>query len=94
MDASGSVGNANFQKTLDFISNTTNGFTVGPNDIQVGMITFDNKPYLQFHLNRYHSKAAVEQAVQNTRYTHGSTYTHLALKYAADNSFTAANGAR
>ena len=94
VDSSGSVGDSNFQKTLSFIKNMTKGFNVGPNDIQIGMITFDSKPYLQFHLNKFHNKNDVIHAVGRTKYTRGGTYTHQALKYASDTSFTAANGAR
>ena len=94
VDSSGSVGASNFQKTLGFIQNMTNGFNVGPHDIQIGMITFDTKPYLQFHLNKFHNKNNVINAVGHTQYTKGGTYTHLALKYASDTSFTPANGAR
>lgn len=94
VDASGSVGDDNFNKTLSFVHNMVNGFNVGPNDFQIGMITFDTKPYLQFHLNRYTNKADVESAIDRTQYTKGNTYTHLALKYVTDTSFTAANGAR
>ncbi|KAK7493781.1 hypothetical protein BaRGS_00014922 [Batillaria attramentaria] len=94
VDASGSVGQANFDKTLDFVKSMVSGFNIGPNDVQIGMLTFDSKPYLQFHLNKFDNKQDILHAVDQTHYTKGSTYTHLALKYAADTAFTAANGAR
>ena len=56
MDASGSVTAPNFAKTLTFVENMVNGLVIGPNDTQVGMITFDTKPYLQFHLNKFATK--------------------------------------
>ncbi|GFO24023.1 collagen alpha-1(xii) chain-like [Plakobranchus ocellatus] len=58
VDASGSVTAPNFNKTLQFIENMVNGFVVGPNDTQIGMVTFDTKPYLQFHLNKFNTKQA------------------------------------
>lgn len=94
VDASGSVGQGNFATTLDFVKSMVSGFTIGPNDFQIGMITFDSKPYLQFHLNRYNNQADVLSAISRANYTQGGTNTHLALKYAADTSFTQANGAR
>ncbi|GFR96142.1 collagen alpha-5(VI) chain, partial [Elysia marginata] len=94
VDASGSVTAPNFQKTLTFIENMTKGLVIGPNDTQIGMVTFDTKPYLQFHLNRFTTKQQIINKVQSTQYTKGGTNTDTALKYATDTSFTPANGMR
>ncbi|XP_071091672.1 uncharacterized protein [Haliotis cracherodii] len=94
VDSSGSVGSANFQKMLTFIETMVQGFDIGPQGVQIGMITFDSKTYLQFHLNKYASKSDIIKAIKATKYTRGNTYTHLALQYARQTSFTAANGAR
>ena len=51
-----SVGAANFNKVKDFISNTVSGFNIGPNDVQVGMVTYTGKAENVFHLNTFSNK--------------------------------------
>ena len=53
---------------LDFVTTMVDGFPIGVNGTQVGVITFDSHVYLQFHLNRYHTKIDIENAVSQTRY--------------------------
>lgn len=67
VDASGSVGATNFQKTLDFVKTMVNGFPIGPTETHIGLITFDSKVYLQFHLNKFTDKNAIKNAVSNTK---------------------------
>ena len=53
---------------LDFVKKMVDGFPIGANETQVGVITFDSQVYLQFHLNRYHAKTDIKNAVSQTRY--------------------------
>ena len=53
---------------LDFVEKMVDGFPIGANETQVGVITFDSQVYLQFHLNRYHTKTDIKNAVSQTRY--------------------------
>ena len=53
---------------LDFVEKMVDGFPIGANGTQVGMITFDSQVYLQFHLNRYQTKTDIKNAVSQTRY--------------------------
>ena len=53
---------------LDFVENMVDEFSIGANKTQVGVITFDGQVYLQFHLNRYHTKTDIKNAVSQTRY--------------------------
>ena len=53
---------------LDFVENMVDGFSIGANETQVGLITFDSQVNLQFHLNRYHTKTDIKNAVSRTRY--------------------------
>ncbi|XP_021364449.1 uncharacterized protein LOC110457477 [Mizuhopecten yessoensis] len=94
LDSSGSVGTANFQKMLQFVRTTAQGFDIGPNGVEVSVITFSDKPHLEFHLNKYHDKNSVLNAISNVHYITGGTNTADALKYARETSFTAANGVR
>ncbi|KAK7478695.1 hypothetical protein BaRGS_00030080 [Batillaria attramentaria] len=94
VDDSGSVSSSDFAMTKNFVKDVVDGFTVGSSATQFGMITFANNAQVEFHLNRYTSKSAVKNAVDRVPYTNGVTNTHLGLRYAADTSFSASNGAR
>ncbi|XP_053401477.1 uncharacterized protein LOC123550590 isoform X2 [Mercenaria mercenaria] len=94
LDASGSVGATNFNKMLEFVKKLVDGFPVGPTETHIGLITFDSKTYLQFHLNKYMDKASIKKAVTSTRYTSGTTHTSDAIKYARQTAFSTQNGMR
>ena len=68
LDASGSVGTTNFNTMLNFMKKMVDGFPIGANETQIGLITFDSKVYLQFHLNRYHTKTDIKNAISHTRW--------------------------
>ena len=53
---------------LDFVKKIVDGYIIGANETQFGVITFDSQVYLQFHLNRYHTKTDIKNAVSQTRY--------------------------
>ena len=53
---------------LDFVKKIVDGYPIGANETQFGLITFDSQVYLQFHLNRYHTKTDIKNAVSQTRY--------------------------
>ena len=63
---------------LDFVNTMVDRFPIGANGTQVGVITFDGQVYLQFHLNRYHTKTDIKNAVSQTRYLpmHYSLYVY------------------
>ena len=68
LDASGSVGSSNFNTMLDFVEKMVDGFRISSSGTQVGLITFASSVVLQFHLNRYHDKNDIKNAVSQTRY--------------------------
>jgi len=94
LDSSASEGTLNFHKQLDFVSRVVNDFQIGPQNVQIGVLTFADQPALQFNLNQYTDKQAVLNAIQRIPYASGVTYTDKALTYVNQNMFTASNGAR
>ena len=68
LDASGSVGTQNFNLMLNFVKKLVDGFPVSATETQIGVITFDSKVYLQFHLNKYHTKTDIKNAVSHIRW--------------------------
>lgn len=79
---------------LQFVKTTTQGFDINQNQVEVSVVTFSDKPHLEFHLNKYHDKNSVVNAISGIHYIAGGTNTADALKYARQTSFTTANGAR
>lgn len=92
LDSSGSVGLENFNKMKQFLVKSINGFSVGPNSIQIGLVTF-SPARTHFNLNTFSSSSAVENAINNVPYNSGATQTYLALSYIG-NSFKTSAGDR
>jgi len=84
LDASGSVGTANFQKVTRFVAELVEMLDVeGPSNSpmvsRVGLVTFGDSASVQFHLDRYGNKEHVLHAI-NVRYMGGVTCTHDAIR--------------
>lgn len=59
LDSSGSVGETNFIFLTSFIGDLISDFNVGPDVIQVGMVTFESNVTNHFNLNQYATKEEV-----------------------------------
>ncbi len=74
LDASGSIGSANFDAVRRFALQYVDSLSIGPKDNQVGVITFSSSAQLLFGLDTHSDdKASLQQAVRNIVYTGGST---------------------
>ena len=96
LDASGSVGNDSFQEVKDFVKDFVKMdlVKIGPNDIQVGVITFSEYATLRFTLNKYQEKKELLQAIDDLPYELGSTNTADAICMLMRDGFNETNGAR
>ncbi|KAK3802432.1 hypothetical protein RRG08_017617 [Elysia crispata] len=94
LDASGSVGPRNFRLTLDFVDTIVDSFTIGSDNVRVGMATFARILDNHIRLDQYLNKPDLLEAVGAIRYTRGNTNTHKALKFARSEVFTDQNGGR
>ncbi|XP_013410815.1 uncharacterized protein LOC106173996 isoform X2 [Lingula anatina] len=94
LDASGSVGAANFQTMLAFIKKFTSSFDIGPTQTQVGVVTYATNVVPNFQLNTHKSKTTLDPAISAIKYTSGGTDTAKGINYMTNTMFTAANGAR
>ncbi|KAL3875072.1 hypothetical protein ACJMK2_038010 [Sinanodonta woodiana] len=94
LDASSSEGSENFQKQLDFVSGMTKQLTIGPNNVQISVVTFSDSTYNQFYLNTYSNEQDILQAIRNVTYNQGTTNTGDALKFIREKSFLSENGGR
>ncbi|VDI04132.1 Hypothetical predicted protein, partial [Mytilus galloprovincialis] len=76
-----------------FLVNSTIGFTVGPNSVQIGLVTF-SPPQTHFSLNTFSSSSDIQNGINSVSYTGRGTNTHIALRYVGRNSFNTSLGDR
>ena len=97
VDASLSVRFHNFEKQLDFMVEFVQAYDIGPgpNQVQVGAITFSHYVNNEFNMNTFSYKTSLITAIRGIIYADGSsTLTDLALDHVRTNSFTTAAGDR
>lgn len=96
MDRSGSVKEADFDESVDFVYNVTEYLAIGTSEMQVSIVIFSSSHSEEFDLNDFTSKADLLNAIKNLRGTRttGKTYTYDAIDYVKDTSFTSAKGGR
>ena len=93
-DESGSVGHSNYQIMKDFVYDIVDAFDIGPDDVQVGLMSYSSSYIFRFYLDTYSSKGSVLTAISSLPYNSGLTDTAGALNGIRSYAFTEANGAR
>ncbi|CAH1788337.1 unnamed protein product [Owenia fusiformis] len=94
VDASGSIRAEDFATMKSFLSNTISEFQIGPDNIQVGLVSFSDDGTIEFHMNRYHDKDQLLTAVDNFEWRGRATHTAQALMLARTQMFRQENGDR
>jgi hypothetical protein len=92
LDSSSSETQAHFQQQLHFVHDFASQFQIGPNNIQVSVVTFSTQVHPQFFLNQYHDQAALLTAINSIPYQRGTTHTEYALRYVRETSFLPVHG--
>ena len=64
LDSSGSVGQANFYRVLNFTLYTVDGLDIDSGNFRIGITTFSDLSRLEFNLNDYTKRADIEEALQ------------------------------
>ena len=92
LDSSGSILPPDFQRQLDFVKDVIDLFDVRSDVMtQVGVASFSNWAFQDFHLNSYGSVESTKRAVDRIRQIHGDTNTAAALAHMQDVSFKVSN---
>ena len=94
LDSSGSIGIDNWYKVLNFTQEIVNSFTIGPDNVQVGVAWYSNRASIAFHLNQYDNERDVLRAIGSIRYKDQETNTSGALRTMYTNMFSNTNGDR
>ncbi|XP_060566778.1 uncharacterized protein LOC132725621 isoform X26 [Ruditapes philippinarum] len=94
LDSSGSVGQDNFYRVLNFTYATIDGLDIDNGRFRVGVTTFSDTSRLDFNLDEFHDKADMEAALKQVVYMYGNTHTAHALRRARLEMFTMTAGDR
>ena len=71
---------SDFKKQLDFVNQFVDEITIGPEDLQVAMITYASDARVEFYLDDFHNSTYLKEAVQKVHYRPGATFTHKGLE--------------
>jgi hypothetical protein len=94
MDSSGSIGPANYIKSLNFIKNVIQDLEIGENQTRVSQINYSTNASIIKYLNSIYDKTTLLQNVTGMKYEQGSTNTQNALRLANDVVLQESNGMR
>lgn len=94
IDGSSSVGEANFELVLDFLSGIARSFDISDVGARVGAVQFTYDQRLEFGPLEYSNKDDILRALKNIPYMSGGTSTGTALSYATQSLFRPAGRGR
>ena len=98
LDESGSVGNENFEESLDFVKNIIKAFSHenlrGDNGTRFGLSTFSDNYQPHFYLSSYTNQASYLSAIDRVSYKGGNTNLGDALQRIINDQFIEARGLR
>ena len=79
MDASGSLGTANYNKALQFLKNLVDTFSIAKDQVRVGVIVYSSSSSIKLKLDKYTTKDSLKKAIGQLPYFNGYTNTPAAL---------------
>ncbi|XP_064630158.1 collagen alpha-4(VI) chain-like isoform X2 [Lineus longissimus] len=94
MDESASIYPRQFKQQKDFVKQIVEGFEIGPEDTQIGLLTFGWGAKVRFNMNSYKRKSHVLQAIDYVRQRGGDTDTAEALRVVREYCFDDDHGSR
>ncbi|XP_076803308.1 uncharacterized protein LOC143447209 isoform X1 [Clavelina lepadiformis] len=96
LDGSTSIRREHFETSLLFINHLMSGFVISPDIVRAGMSTYSSygNTVIASKFDEHTDNSAFENAVNNTVYLTGTTYTGFAIYDVLRNGFTVISGAR
>ena len=94
VDSSGSIQRNNWQTVRDFIKNIVRDYTIGSNNVRVGLAIFGNDVQPIFQLNDYSTQYEILNAIDTMPFLDQTTNTAAAIRYMRTTMFTSQNGDR
>ena len=93
LDSSQSITKEKYEIAKKFVVDLLSGFTVGKNNVRVGLVIYGSTVHLQFGLNDSFDQTVIVNKIRNIPYLCSCTATGNAIMLMVD-SFTEAKGAR
>ncbi|KAK2885230.1 hypothetical protein Q8A67_016067 [Cirrhinus molitorella] len=84
LDSSGSVASYEFFRMVDFLKDLLLPFSLGPEQVRVGLLQVGTEPHLEFGFEAYSSQDELQEALGRTKQLKGDTNTVDALLMARD----------
>lgn len=94
IDESGSVGETNFNTSLDLVRKFVNDFDIGNNTVKISVFAFREFIGNGFYFNCCNDKASIRYEINNINFTSGGQDFEMALIFARNTMFQKLNGAR
>lgn len=94
LDSSGSIDAGPYEVAKNFIADLVNGFTVGENNVRVGLIIFSSDVDLIFDLDNSFDNAVILNLIRGAPFLNGGTATGEGILLMANTGFTETRGAR
>ena len=94
LDSSGSVGEENWKKVLEFVNSVVDRLDIGEYRTRVGAITYGNRATPNFHLNELYNKSEIFERVNNIQWKDQETNTSGAIWFMREIMFSTRNGDR
>ncbi|XP_071091876.1 uncharacterized protein [Haliotis cracherodii] len=94
LDSSDTVGADNFRYMIQYVQNLVRHWEIGPQRIQVGVVTYGNGARNQFYFNNYQTGAQLVNAIGNIQYQSGAADLGNAFRFAYGDAFTSQHGSR
>ena len=94
VDGSWSIGTENFQQIRDFLYTLVNSFSVGPNQVRIGMAQYSTDRRTEFLLNTFQDKQEILEYIKKLPYKGGGTMTGLGLDFILKEQFVEQAGSR
>ncbi|XP_040920963.1 von Willebrand factor A domain-containing protein 1 [Toxotes jaculatrix] len=84
LDSSGSVSSYEHSRMLSFLSELLLPFSLGEDQVRVGLLQVGTKPRLEFGFNTFSTQSGLQGALRNTKPLRGDTNTVEALRIAEE----------
>ncbi|XP_063003668.1 collagen alpha-4(VI) chain-like [Elgaria multicarinata webbii] len=94
VDESSRIGQGNFHLIRIFLLKVISALDIAPDNVQVALVLYSDKPRLEFSLDTFESKTEVLNYLKTLPYRGGQTYTGAALDFLQKNVFTKEAGSR
>ena len=87
LDMSSSIGQSNWDLMLAFVVNIIQKLTISEAGVHIGVVTFSDTSYTEFHLDSHFNKASLINAINSIFYKGGNTRTSSGIKRMMDDVF-------